>query len=143
MTTDAIESAPAAPPTESPSGQWYGWQTLILDSVAAGAFAGLALGDVALRVAAPVLLALIGVAIEEASTPGCGDTGDICLRGLGGALAGGAIGYVAAVAIDAAVLARERAASVPRRKIHQATLLLMPVVNAGQTAVTAGIAGCF
>jgi hypothetical protein len=175
VTTDAIKSAPAAPPTESASEQWYGWQTLVLDSVAAGAFAagvgkhidalsatgmilyaagppvvhglhghwGLALGDVALRVAAPVLLALIGVAIEEASTPDCGDTGDICLRGLGGGLAGGAIGYAAAVAIDAAVLARERAASVPPREIHQATLLLMPVVNAGKTAVTAGIAGRF
>jgi hypothetical protein len=100
-TRDAIESAPAAEPTESPPERWYGWQTLIVDSVAAGAFAAgvaqhidplsvtgmilygarppvvhglhghpwLALGDVALRAAAPVVLALIGVAIEDAATP--------------------------------------------------------------------------
>jgi hypothetical protein len=175
VTTDAVESAPAAEPTELPPERWYGWQTLIVDSVAASAFlvgvaqhidpmsltgmilygagppvvhglhghAWLALGDLALRVAAPVVLALVGVAIEDATTPGCGDTGDICLRGLGGGLAGGAVGYAAAVAIDAAVLAREREAPVPRREAHRGTLLLVPVVTTGKTGVTAGIAGRF
>lgn len=174
-TTEMTESAPAAAPTEAPSERWYGWQTLIVDAVAADAFGagvgkhidplsvtamifygagppvvhglhgrwGLALGDVALRAAAPVLLALIGVGMEDATTPNCPDTGDICLRGLAGGLVGGAIGYAAAIAIDAAVLAREKQTPLPRRQTHRTTLFFVPVVNTGKTAVTAGIAGRF
>ncbi len=175
VATATIESAPAAPQTESPPERWYGWQTLIVDAAAAGAFVagagnhidalsatgmilygagppvvhglhgrlGPAFEDLALRLVAPVLTALIGVGIEDAMTPDCSDTGDICLRGLAGGLAGLAIGYGAAVAIDAAVLARERETSVPRRETQRATLLLVPLIRTDKTAVTAGIAGRF
>lgn len=173
--TDRIARAPDAPPTEPPSDRWYGWQTLIVDSVAAGGFVvgvgkridslsvtglllygagppvvhglhghwGLALGDLALRVAAPVLLAIVGVGLEDATTPDCRDTGDICLRGLGGALAGAATGYAAAVATDAALLARERETTSSRREPRRAALLLIPVVNTGKSDFAVGIAGRF
>ena len=66
--------------------------------------------DLAVRVAAPILLAIVGGEIDAAANP-CYDTGDICIAGTTGAAAGALAGYVAAVTLDAALFARESSSS--------------------------------
>jgi hypothetical protein len=181
---DKGQATSADPPASTaastgPPARWYGWQTLIVDSIAASlAIAGVdsrqdtvtysgltlyavgppvvhglhqrpgaALADVALRAGAPVLLALIGVGIEDATTPPCQDTGDMCFRGLGGGFIGAVAGYAAALAIDTLVLARERPSDDGRKDGPPAptasSLLLTPVVTASTKGATAGVGGSF
>jgi hypothetical protein len=125
------DTAPSQPPAES---RWYGWQTLALDGGALAlvvfglnqdaeneeiAYLGLLayvfggpgvhlaherpgamLGSFGMRVGAPLLGAGIGAASAD-----CSARGDFC--GVGEVAAGFLLGAGAAIAIDAAVLARE------------------------------------
>lgn len=67
-----------------------------------------------LRVATPVLFALVGYGVQKSS---CG--GNLC--GLGGLVYGGALGILVAIGVDAAVLAREdvpdRQSALPRLRL--------------------------
>ena len=116
---------------------WYGWQTLAVDgavlvlavvgaSVSDGDQGGAALATLAtsgyvlggpivhfahervlvgfasmgLRVFTPFVFALVGYGVED-----CSSGSELC--GLGGLLIGGSLGILTAIAVDAAVLARE------------------------------------
>ena len=144
---------------------WYGWQTLTTDAAAltfllsgaamsdssdgtAEAFAitsaatfvfggpivhathenwGRAFGSLGLRVGAPVAGAFLGAALENCSG------GDFC--GASGAAVGFLAGIGAAIAIDAAALARET--------VQEEEPALTPVVSTGKNGSWVGISGRF
>lgn len=135
-----VGSAPPAPPKEER--KWYGWQTLIVDGAtlvttialaapspqaANGVFwsgyllggpivhwsngqLGMGFASLGLRVGAPLVLGLTGAALGGAS-------GNSDWDNFSGAYAGAAIGllagYVTAVAVDSAVLARKTVKVTP------------------------------
>jgi hypothetical protein len=137
-----LRTAPREATRESET-RWYGWQTLIADggalgfAVAAGsvnqranspstglAYASLgiyllggpvihlghqspgrAAASLGMRAGMPVLFGLIGAGAEHCSG------GDWC--GLSGAAIGGSLGIIAAISLDAALLAREPVESHP------------------------------
>jgi hypothetical protein len=102
-----------------------------------------ALADFGVRVAAPVALAGAGMAIDLATSGPC-DDGDLCLRGLGGLLAGGVAGLVLAVTLDAAGFAWTDEVREPVAKPSTPqTFHLVPTVAVVVHGMTAGVAGVF
>jgi hypothetical protein len=152
----ADEEDTAEEPARSPS-TWYGWQTLISDGAALVTAPlvpplGLAtyllgaplvhlghgrplagLGSLGLRAGAPILGGALGVALER-SASGC--SGDFC--GLGGLLLGGVVGVATAVALDSAVLAREKAPLEGTR-----TAFVPSVTPRLEGGVDVGVGGAF
>lgn len=162
---------------------WYGWQTLTLDGVAIasgailakggfdgagwvwiGSYAfgppvvhalhgrvGMAFADLGIRVGAPVVTTLIGGVIG-CSKSSDGDFGDVTACATGLAL-GFLVGYAGAIAIDAAVLAREKvevdpqseeAKELEREKRKRAsTFSIVPDMGLGQNRATFGLHGQF
>jgi hypothetical protein len=154
----AVESSAPRPVT-----YWYGWQTLTSDAAAltfavtagavsgsgdgaAEAFAytsaatyvfggpilhaahenwGRALGSLGLRLGAPIVGAILGAGLEDCSG------GDSC----SGAAVGFVAGLGAAIAIDAAVLARE--------PVREGQLAVIPVVSTGKNGSWVGVSGRF
>jgi hypothetical protein len=163
-TAEANPSA-SGPGSPSEKTIWYGWQTLTTDAAAltlllsgavvnesnngtAEAFAyasaatfvfggpvvhaahenwGRAFGSLGLRVGAPIVGAFIGAALEDCSG------GDFC--GLSGAAVGFTAGIGTAVALDAAVLARET--------VREGELAVIPVVSTGKNGSWVGLSGRF
>lgn len=87
---------------------------------------GRAAGSLGLRVGTPIVGAALGAAMEDCSG------GDFC--GLGGGVVGFAVGIAAAIAIDAAALARE---TVPKEPA------LTPLVATGKNGTWFGVSGRF
>jgi len=144
---------------------WYGWQTLAVDGTSLalaigggaselGAVAGLGVtglivgapivhfahgrvgtgfASAGLRVGLPIVGALIGVAAED-----CHDGRDWC--GLGGAAVGVLVGGVAAIALDAAVLARE---DVKRDPSPIQRLGVSPIVDPQKRMAAVTVSGAF
>jgi hypothetical protein len=158
-----------APASEQKYVAWYGYQTLLVDA-AAGAMifkgrgpipalggvayvlgpivvhasnrqsGGVVVADVALRLALPVVGALVGapVAADNASCTG-NDSPPLCkpAYAIGGAIIGGISGMVLASAIDATLLARvERERKPPRVSIT-------PAVSGGNHSRAVGVVGTF
>jgi hypothetical protein len=139
----AARSAPPAPAPAHAEKEWYGWQTLAMDSASVVAFvagvsrfpalsdaglAGYVLGGPAVHLGhgrVGVAFADLGVRLTAplfASLIGYGIdvsssgpcTGDeICLRGLGGAVIGLLVGHAAAVVLDATVFSIAPTSSAP------------------------------
>ncbi len=106
-----------------------------------------ALADVALRVGAPIVLGVVGYGLGYAAghdDPGCG--GFLCetrtLDGVGGAILGAAGGFLAAAAVDAAVLGRERVA--PAADPPDTAMRWTPRVGVSpRGGATVGVGGSF
>jgi hypothetical protein len=103
---------------------------------------GTAAGDLLLRVSAPIMVGLLGAGIETAVTPPCSGE-DWCFRGLTGFLIGGATGYLAAVVIDASVLARDTGPSKPAPAAARSTVTWAPVIGVTRQGASMGIGGAF
>lgn len=124
----AAKPGPKPAVTELPR-HWYGWQTLLVDAGslalmplagvgivtyavgpsivhAAHGRAGPALGSILLRTSMPLLLAVFGVALADA-TPSNRPSNGIAVGPIFGGLTGLVMGVLAAMAIDDAVLAWE------------------------------------
>jgi hypothetical protein len=163
---------------------WYGWQTLTLDGVAIasgailakgdfdgagwvwiGTYAlappvvhalhgrfGMAFADLGVRVGAPVVLGSLGLLAGCAAGSGGDDVLDACVVG---GVVGFFLGYGAAIAIDAALFAREKvevepgedsdeARELEREKRKRAsTFTVMPNVGFGQNRASFGLQGQF
>jgi hypothetical protein len=160
---------------------WYGWQTLIFDGVAVVggatlAFAntdgggwfwlgtytlappivhwahgrvGIGFADLGVRLGAPVVGTLLGGAIGCSSSSGNGlDDLNACVAGLA---IGFLVGYGSAIAVDAAVFARETVEIDPNedeafareKRKRASTFTLLPDVGFGQNRATVGIHGMF
>jgi hypothetical protein len=87
---------------------------------------GRAFGSFGLRVAAPILGAFLGAALENCSG------GDFC--GVAGGVVGFAVGAGTAIALDAAVIARESVSVGPA---------VTPVVVTGKDGTWLGLSGRF
>lgn len=163
---------------------WYGWQTLTFDGVAIGGGIGLgelgvkdpelfwlgtyalappvvhlahgrvgiAFADLGLRVGVPVATTAIGYAIACRGEQNL-DHLEACATGFGLGLV---IGYGAAVAIDAAVLAREDVGIAPpgtdddasralerEQRKRAAAPSIFPDVGVGQNRASVGLRGTF
>lgn len=162
---------------------WYGWQTLTFDGAAIvggiglgelgvkrpelfwlGTYAlappvvhlahgrvGIAFADLGLRVAAPTATTAIGYAIACKKEGSLDDLGT-CIAGMA---LGFVIGYGAAVAVDAAVLAREQVEIAPAKRDDEAkaidrekekraaTLSILPDVGVGPDRASVGLRGTF
>jgi hypothetical protein len=156
--------------SEQPSKRWYGWQILMADgaaltiglasrNVAASLVAyglpspvlhlaherpGAVLGALALRAALPVIAAVAGYSLEMATSNPCSRGQDLCFRGLGGALVGVFAGYLGAVVIDAAVLARENPPSERTDAPPRASRVRwQPIIGVTKTGASGGIGGVF
>jgi hypothetical protein len=148
--------------------RWYGWQTLIVDSgtllltaVAAGSGGGggqtvflsgyllggpivhaahgnwaKAGGSLALRAGLPVAGAYLGAGAQNCSQSG----GDMC--GLGGALTGIAVGGLAAIVIDAALLAHDTVPTSERR-VDKASIRITPMLGHAEAPKGLQVAGVF
>jgi hypothetical protein len=88
---------------------------------------GRAAGSLALRTGAPILLGGIGAGLEN-----CSDEDFTC--GLAGALVGGALGIVAAIVLDAAVLARDTIEVQPK---------FLPTAGIHRNGAWLGLSGTF
>lgn len=162
---------------------WYGWQTLTLDGVAiasgtilgSGGFngagyvwigtyaiappvvhvfhgrVGIAFADLGVRVGAPVVVGTLGLLAGCAAGAGGDDVLDACAVG---AVVGFFLGYGAAIAIDAAVFAREtvdadpadedEAREIRKQEAKRATKFsVMPDLGVGQNRATFGLHGQF
>lgn len=119
----------AQPHTNDPpaNGRWYGWQTLIVDATALTLAPFAPTGGVAMFALAPAsvhiaherwLAGLASVGLRVGCPIAGGLTGAVLLHdgsvgGLTGAVAGVSAGLITAVALDAAILGRERPKRVP------------------------------
>ncbi len=141
--------------------RWYGWQTLLTD---AAAFASLDIdpalgvgvyalggpivhwshgntwrgfGSLAMRVGAPVLL---GAAFARTCNPS-GDEGDWgCL---GAAVIGVGLGVAGAIAVDAAVLARDRVPVESDTAMSLGSVSVTPTLAAGRDRASLMLQGTF
>jgi hypothetical protein len=108
---------------------------------------GIAAADLGLRVGAPLVLGFVGMAIEFATTTPqpCGSGPCSSFRGVEGFALGFAGGSVAAVIVDASVLAYEKADP----EVHAAMrasrppVRIAPIVAAGPRGGSVGIGGTF
>ncbi len=103
---------------------------------------GTAFGDFGIRLTAPIVTGIVGYAIDNATSSPCSPGAWLCFRGLGGAALGGLIGYAAAVALDAAWLARE---DVPARRDASSEPLFRwsPTVGVVHRGASVGVGGSF
>jgi hypothetical protein len=130
---------PGRPAEEEEESRWYGWQTLIVDAAAtaltigyyqqwgygyvgfiigppivhfAHGRVGIGFADMGVRLGAPVLLAVGGFLLGGGGGPN-GSSRDLGTSAAG-AVIGFLIGYTGAIALDAAVFAREKVKRDPR-----------------------------
>lgn len=172
----APPAAPVAPPTVREEQKWYGWQNLIVDGAtlvttfalapaapeaAGGVFwtgyllggpivhwsngqVGMGFASLGLRVGAPVVLGFTGAAIGGAASDNNGDFVDT--GAFAGAVLGVLAGYITAVAVDSAVLARKTVKVTPEAA-QKSRLKLRWTPTAGYDPKTkmasAGIGGTF
>jgi hypothetical protein len=115
---------------------------------------GIAFADLGIRVGAPVVTTLIGGAIgcSGGSSNNGDDIGDAaaCATGL---VLGFLVGYAGAIAVDAAVLAREKVEIDPQsdeakemereRRKRASTFSIVPDMGLGQNRATFGLQGQF
>jgi hypothetical protein len=157
---------PTSPEPVAMETRWYGWQTLIADGGALGlgiasrqpavfligylaappiihwshGKVGAGFASLGLRVGAPLVGGLTGYMIDVSTSKPCGSDEWLCLRGLGGLLIGTFVGYVGAVAVDAAVLTRER---VPREVPPSSGVQWQPTFAVTARGATGGVGGVF
>lgn len=111
-------------------------------------------GDLAIRLFAPGVMAIVGIipgSIVGAQISSCNENGDVGLNCgvLWGFLAGALVGYLGAIALDAAVLAWEPAPAAPPAGTATASAFtLAPVVRMaresdGSSRPLLGVGGTF
>ncbi|HEY1691079.1 MAG TPA: hypothetical protein VGG39_02900 [Polyangiaceae bacterium] len=174
----AVPTPPSWSPPPPPISRWYGGQTLLVDAVAVGAalvalepvaiplyllgaptvhvvhgHPGRAIGSLLLRAALPVGFAAAFMAAwpsgDSADPKGTGVADNGPPEALVGAFMGAALGVVSAIAIDAAVLAREPIAAAPAKDSPAARaptvaplVMLRTAGDAGRTGWI-GVGGTF
>jgi hypothetical protein len=165
------EREPSADDSETArESHWYGWQTLLVDGGAIGlavpthgiAFlVGYPLGgptvhiahghaekgslDLLVRVGTPVGGALVGALVLYAIAPNHCSSCDVVQDAWQlGAVYGALLGGVGAMAIDAAVLAREEVPVAHRATdLGRAGVTVTPTVRPAPGSITAGVLGTF
>jgi hypothetical protein len=172
---DPADLPPSEPAADTRARRWYGWETLLVDSVglglmmtsgragstvpfwggvgvyavgppvvhAARGHADKAGVDLAVRVLAPFALALTGMAIDLATSPPCAPSAFLCFRGLNGFAEGGILGYGGAVALDAIVLAWDRAPARHADTTASRAFTWSPTVGVTQRGGGVGVGGAF
>lgn len=136
---------------------WYGWQTLIADGASivtvplggvgvAGYFLaapvvhaahgrwGIAAADVGVRVALPLTGCYVGAALSD-------DRGEFA--GLGECILGGALGITGAIALDAALFAREDVEVAPKKKERGHLAWTPTLAPRKEGGVSIGLGGTF
>jgi hypothetical protein len=101
---------------------------------------GTGVGSLALRVGAPLVLGGVGYAVAGGPGQG-GDNGWVA--GLVGAIAGGMVGIVVAVTIDAAVLAYDHPPQPPTASPPRPQHAFAPTASVGPRWIAIGAAGSF